>query len=69
MLFRAGIDEKIIETEDDIFRFKPYEKVLTTEGWKRVKDIEVGEVLVGDNEERNKVSDVLYDDDLVTLYI
>lgn len=69
MLFRAGINEKIVETEDDTFTFKPHEKVLTSNGWKKVKEIKTGDVLVGEQNDECEVKKVTTQEDFIIIEV
>ena len=58
MLFRAAIEEKTEETNNNLFKLKNYEEVLTTEGWKKVKNVNLGDILVCEENDKCEVKKV-----------
>ena len=66
---RAAIEEKTEETNNNLFKLKNYEEVLTTEGWKKVKNVNLGDILVGEQNDECEVKKVTTQEDFVVIEV
>ena len=51
------------------FKLKNYEEVLTTEGWKKVKNVNLGDILVGEQNDECEVKKVTTQEDFVIIEV
>jgi len=50
VLFRGGIEDKLVESNTNIFEIPDYCDVETVEGWKKAKELVLGDILQSGNE-------------------
>jgi len=52
MLFKAAVDNHAVELNDNYYEIPETDEVETTTGWKKVKDLVIGDIIVGsDNQD------------------
>ena len=67
-MFVATKDEHTISTENDVFEVDIISEVLTPNGYVRVKDIKVGDI-VQDSTNKYEVKNIIHKGNTVLLYV
>lgn len=67
-MFVATKDEHTISTENDVFEVDIISEVLTPNGYVRVKDIKIGDV-VQDSTNKYEVKNIIQKENTVFLYV
>lgn len=67
LLFCAGIDDSIIESDDVLHLYKT-DDVFTPDGWICVSDITVGNIILSDDGISVIVTEILADGNFINIY-
>lgn len=69
MLFRAQDKYNQVDIEDNFYKISKLDDVLTNEGWKKIKEIKIGDKLFIDENSYDVVKSILDCDDYIFLYV
>ena len=68
MLFQAGTTYHKVEISDNYFEISQGDEVETTVGWKNIKDLKIGDIVLGDNT-NDTVKNIIQNDGKFFVYI
>lgn len=68
MLFCAGNDEAIIDSDDNVLHLYKTDDVFTPDGWICVSDITVGNIILSDDGISVIVTEILADGNFINIY-
>ena len=68
LLFCAGIDDGIIESEDNVLHLYKTDDVLTPDGWTCSSNIIIGNIILSDDGTPVIVTEILVDENFIDIY-